>query len=80
MAFHVRDAATDTLVRKLAQVSGLGITEAIKTAVANEIERRGENMTLAERIKPIQDRIAAARTIECTETDKEFFDSLHEDD
>lgn len=79
MAFHVRDAETDTLVRKLAQVSGLGITEAIKTAVANEIERREAEVPLIEKLRPLIERVKAHRTLPSTQTDKEFFDELSGD-
>jgi antitoxin VapB len=76
MAFHVRDAETDTLVRKLAKVSGLGITEAIKTAVANEIQRRDAEIPLAEKLQPIWDRVRKWEKIETTQTDKEFWDDM----
>lgn len=34
MAFHIRDEETDTLVRELARRKGVGLTEAVKLAVA----------------------------------------------
>ncbi len=76
MAFHVRDAETDTLVRKLAQTAGMGITDAIKMAVANEIKRRDAEVPLLERIEPILARIRSYPTIESDETDKEFWDDM----
>lgn len=79
MAFHVRDAETDTLVRKLAQVSGLGITEAIKTAVANEIRRRGDEEPVEVKVQRLIDRVAAHRTGPLPKSDKKFFDDLYED-
>jgi antitoxin VapB len=75
LPFHVRDAETDTLVRRLAAETGVGITDSIKLAVANELERRATGQSLAERIKPLQDYIAARR-ITPEQSDKEFFDEL----
>ncbi len=79
MAFHVRDAETDTLVRKLAETSGMGITETIKMAVANEIKRREAEIPLLERIRPIQERIARWPDQPQTMTDKEFYDWMCDD-
>jgi len=39
MALHIRDAETDRLVRLLAERKGVPLTEAIKVAVRNELER-----------------------------------------
>jgi antitoxin VapB len=39
MPIHVRDAVTDRLVRRLAAKSGLGLTEAIRSAVERELDR-----------------------------------------
>jgi hypothetical protein len=41
MAFHVSDLETDRLVRRLAKQRSLGITEAIKLAVCNELAKDG---------------------------------------
>lgn len=76
MAFHVRDAETDTLVRKLAQTSGMGITDAIKTAVANELKRRDSQIPLAQKLQPIWDRVREWEKVETTQTDKEFWDDM----
>ena len=39
MAFNVKDPETDRLVRELAARTGEGITQAVKTAVAEKLER-----------------------------------------
>jgi antitoxin VapB len=44
MAFHVRDPTTDALVRKLARRRGVGITEAIRQAAENELEREDSKL------------------------------------
>jgi antitoxin VapB len=74
MALHIRDPETDRLVRTLANVKGLGLTEAIRLAVENELNRA----PLRERIRPFQQRIArAGRT--GLKADKAFFDELSGD-
>jgi antitoxin VapB len=57
MALHIRDPETDRLVRKLAEIKNVGLTEAVKLAVENELKRT----SLLDRIRPIQDRIRARR-------------------
>jgi antitoxin VapB len=74
----VRDAATDRLVRRLAAKSGLGLTEAIRTAVQHELERLETAIPLGERVAAIRRRIAP-RLIRPDETDKAFFDELSGD-
>ena len=77
MAFHVRDKETDTLVRELARVRGVGLTEAVRAAAEAELKR--EKTPLRERIRPIQDEIASwGRT--GLAADKAFFDSLNDED
>lgn len=71
MTLHIRDPETDQLVRSLAEIKKLGLTEAVKLAVANELKR----IPLEERIRPIQDRIARAGKTGL-KADKAFFDEL----
>lgn len=75
MAFHVRDSETDTLVRALARKRGCGLTEAVKQAVASE-PRRAETATpLRERLKALQDEVAATPDTGL-DADKAFYDAL----
>jgi len=73
MPIHVRDAATDRLVRRLAAKSGSGLTEAIRTAV--EHERLDAAVQLSECVAAVRRRIAP-RLRPPEQTDKEFFDEL----
>ena len=71
MALHIRDEETERLVRNLASLKKLGLTEAIRFAMENELKR----IPLRDRIRPIQDRVAAAgRT--GLKADKAFFDEI----
>ena len=77
MTFYVKDPATDKAVRKLAKLKGKTLTETIREAVELSLaeQTRGKKLTFLERIKPIQDRIAA-RGKTGLEADKAFYDEL----
>ena len=77
MSFYVKDKATDEAVRRLAKLKGKTLTETIREAVENERKRFRRDRPLRERIKHIQDRIAA-RSETGLEADKAFFDELSE--
>ena len=78
MPFHVRDDETDTLVRELARAKGIGLTEAVRLAVRNELRRAAEATPLRERLRkivaPLADYPATGDA-----ADKEFFDALSGD-
>lgn len=79
MPFHVRDEETDTLVRKLARREGVGLTEAVKLAVKDRLDRKDEAVALKlAAMKAISDEIAKLpRT--GLKADKAFFDQLSGD-
>jgi antitoxin VapB len=81
MAIHIRDSRADRLVRELARKRGIGLTEAIAQAVAAELAREESKLSLAERLKPLQDEVAS-RPDTGLKADKAFFDWLsgEEDD
>jgi antitoxin VapB len=78
MPLSIRDELTDRLVRKLAKRKGLGLTEAVRLAVENELRREEEAVPLRERLRPLQHRIAA-RPATGLEADKAFYDELSGD-
>ncbi|GJE79178.1 type II toxin-antitoxin system VapB family antitoxin [Methylorubrum thiocyanatum] len=78
MALHIRDAETDRLVRLLAERKGVPLTEAVKVAVLNELEREERRPGLWERLKPLHERVAA-RPSTGLEADKAFFDGLNDE-
>lgn len=71
--FHVRDAETDALVRELARRRGVGLTKAVKLAVRNELRREDAAARLRERLRPLQECVAA-RPPTSLEGDKAFLD------
>lgn len=78
MPLNIRSEEVNRLADKLASVARVSKTEAVRIALTNEIERRQNGLSLAERIKPIQERFAALRKTGL-EADKAFYDSLYED-
>lgn len=61
MAFHVRNDATERAVRALSRKLGVGLTEAVKIAVENELKRQVNEMSLRERIRPLQAQIGLGK-------------------
>jgi len=61
MAFHVRNDATERAVRALSRKLGVGLTEAVKIAVENELKRQVNEMSLRDRIKPLQAQIGLGK-------------------
>jgi antitoxin VapB len=59
MALSLKDAETDHLAREVAKLTGESLTEAVRKALAERLERerrrRGRNKSLAERL---DDRVA----------------------
>jgi antitoxin VapB len=85
MAFHVRDTETDRVVRQLASLKGMTLTDTIREAAAKELDAivaakaAQDDRPLRERIRHIQDRIAA-RGFTGLKADKAFFDSLSDEE
>jgi antitoxin VapB len=63
------------MVRRLARLKGLGLTETVKLAVGLELRRETEAAPLRDRIAPLRDEILA-REPTGLEADKAFFDDL----
>jgi antitoxin VapB len=76
VAFHVRDAATDEAVRRLATLKGKSLTETIREAVENEYQREYRKLPLAERLTPIWAKLDAMSKPGGKPADKAFFDEL----
>lgn len=87
MPLSIRDEETTQLVRRLAARKGISLTEAVRTAVRNELTREPEATPLnadeirRERrrvIQEIQARVAAYAD-RGPKADKAFYDSLGEE-
>lgn len=75
MPFHVRDPETDTLVRQLARLKGLGLTETVKLAVREELTREAQAIPLRDKIAALRAEVMA-HPATGLEADKAFFDDL----
>ena len=76
MAFHIKDAATDAAVRRLAKLKGKTLTETIREAVEHEYARTRSQIPLIERLKPIQEELRSLSKPGGLPADKAFFDEL----
>ena len=76
MAFHVKDAATDAAVRRLAKLKGKTLTETIREAVQHEYARARSAIPLTERLRPIQEELRSLSKPGGSPADKAFFDEL----
>ena len=63
MALSLKDAETDRLAREVAKLTGESLTEAVRTALAERLERerrkRGRSKSLVERLNQIALHCAA---------------------
>ncbi len=78
MPLNIRDEEVNQLAAKLAAHTGLTKTEAVKRALQHELRLFDKTLPLKERIRPIQERIAA-RPSTGLDADKAFFDELSGD-
>ncbi|AMJ63071.1 type II toxin-antitoxin system VapB family antitoxin [Bosea sp. PAMC 26642] len=79
MAFHIRDDRTDRVVRQLATRRKLSITETVRLAAENELNRDSvDDEAFMARIRDIQ-RQAAAYPKTGLKADKAFYDELSGD-
>lgn len=80
MAFHVRDQATDSAVRRLATLKGKTLTATIREAVEREYQRECEHIPLMEHVRAIQERFRALGKPTGLAADKAFYDELSGED
>jgi antitoxin VapB len=78
MPLNIRSEAVNQLAEKLASRAGVSKTEAVRLALTNELARREKSLTLAERLRPLQDELAAYPKTGL-KADKDFYDSLNDE-
>lgn len=80
MAFHIKNPDTDALARELARLRRTGLTEAVHTALQNELERERGEPSLVELgvafCRSLREKGSPKRG---KPADKAFIDSLYED-
>jgi antitoxin VapB len=85
MAFHIRDPETDRIVRALAAKTGATLTDTVRKAAeeklarVEQVEVQADQRPLRERIRDIQERVAAHGKTGL-KADKAFFDWLSGDE
>jgi antitoxin VapB len=80
MAFHVRDEATDAIVRKLAGKKNKSLTETIRQACEREYEREYGEDDFMEAVREAQEAFAKLGEPTGLKADKAFYDWLSGDD
>ena len=77
MPLNIRSEEVNQLAETLASAARVSKTEAVRMALANELQRRDASLTaFMDGIKQIQDRIAAYPETGA-KADKAFFDDLN---
>lgn len=81
MAFHIKNAETDALARKVAALKKTGLTEAVHSALLNELQREQLKPSLVDiGMEFAREFRAKGNPDKGLPADKEFIDSLYEDD
>jgi antitoxin VapB len=76
MAFHIRDTATDSAVRRLARLKGKSLTETVREAVEREYAAISQTPPLIDRLRSIQADFVSLNRPGGRPADKAFFDDL----
>ncbi|BAU88610.1 transcription factor [Methylorubrum populi] len=76
MPLNIRSEEVNRLAEKLASQARVSKTEAVRMALANELQRRESSLPLADRIRPIQDAFARWPKTGM-KADKAFFDEIN---
>jgi antitoxin VapB len=81
MAFHIKNAKTDALARRVATLRKVGLTEAVHVALENELARaKAEPSEIDTWVKFVRDFRASGNPEKGLPADKAFIDSLYEDE
>ncbi len=80
MTIYIKDRATSDAVRKLAEIRGTSLTEAIRVAVEAQLaaDRVERDKTRQDKLREVQEAFAAMPG-SGLKADKDFYDSLSED-
>lgn len=78
MPLNIRSEIVNALAERLAGRTHMSKTDAVRTALENEVRRLDEAAPLRDRLRPLQDRVLS-RPPTGVEADKAFFDELSGD-
>ena len=75
MPLNIRSEVVNQLADQLAARKHMSKTDAVRTALENELRRLDEAVPLRDRLRPLQDRVLS-RPDTGLEADKAFYDEL----
>ena len=75
MPLNIRSDVVNRLADRLAVRTHMNKTDAVRTALENELRRLDEAVPLRDRLRPLQDRVMS-RPATGLEADKAFYDEL----
>ncbi len=75
MPLNIRSEQVNQLAQALAERTRMSKTDAVRTALENELRRLDGKVPLRERLRPLQARVLA-RPATGQEADKAFYDEL----
>ena len=78
MVLNIRSEIVSQLAERLAARKGMNKTDAVRTALENELRRLDEAMPLRDRLRSLQERVLS-RPATGQEADKAFYDELSGD-
>lgn len=79
VSLYIRDDKVDELANEVMRRLGTKTkTEAVRVALENELKRAGEELSLEERVRRLQDRIAALGPKDPNFDEKAFMDEMWE--
>ena len=78
MPLNIRSEVVNQLAERLAARKHTSKTDAVRTALENELRRLDEALPLRDRLRPLQDRVLS-RPETGLEADKAFYDELSRD-
>ena len=78
MPLNIRNEAVNGLAERLAVRKRMNKTDAVRTALENELRRLDEAIPLRQRLRPLQSRVLS-RPATGLEADKAFYDELSGD-
>ncbi|MGC2203960.1 MAG: type II toxin-antitoxin system VapB family antitoxin [Stellaceae bacterium] len=75
MPLNIRNEEVNQLAERLAARTQMNKTDAVRSALENELRRLDEAVPLRERLRPLQERVLS-RPATGLEADKAFYDEL----
>ncbi len=79
MALHITNPETEQAVRRLAELTGTTLSEAVRQAVEAALEQKRQTLPVEARLQPIWEKLDRLGRADGPAASKAFFDRLWED-